>query len=110
MNVPAHEMQFHMYRLGKREHVAQLYGIGTRKLRKVYPISEIDQYNMGNLIIIGGILARKCYSCGTARELDRFHSKSTTSTGCGSNCIDCCTTKRRSDKLHAQYLAVRSKT
>lgn len=105
----AHEMQYHMYRLGNRSQVAQLYGISKETLRYVYPVSVIDKYRAGQLIEIGGLLARLCSACGTARELDRFHSKATTLSGCGNTCDSCRTTQRRSEKLHAQYLAVRSK-
>lgn len=106
----AHEMQYHMYRLGNRSQVAQLYGISKETLRAVYPVSEIDKYMSGQLINIGGLLVRKCIVCNTAREIDRFPSKATNLSGCGNTCHDCLTTQRRVSKLRAQYLAVRSKS
>lgn len=102
-----HEMQYHMYRLGNRAQLAQLYGISKETLRDVYPVSDIDKYMSGQLISIGGILARKCICCNTAREINKFHSKSTNLSGCGNTCLDCITINRRVSKLREQYLAVR---
>lgn len=109
MSKLAREFQFHVQRLGNRAHVAQLYGISKETLREVFPVSELEQYHAGQLISIGGFLVRKCIACNTARELDKFQSKASNLSGCGNTCHDCLTTQRRSSKLHAQYLAVRSK-
>lgn len=100
------EMQFHMYRLGNRAQVAQLYGISKDTLRYVYPVSDVDKYNNGQLIDINGLLARKCIGCNTARDITDFHSKSNNLSGCGNTCFRCL----RADRLHRQYLAVRSKS
>jgi hypothetical protein len=109
MNYPAHEVQFHMYRLGRRNRVAQLYVKNKDTFREFYPTTDIDKYMNGQIISIGGLLARMCVACGTAREIERFVSKATNSSGCGNTCDSCRTTQRRTEKLHAQYLTVRSK-
>lgn len=108
MSVLAHELQYHIQRLGNRAHVAQLYRISKDTLRDIHPITDIERFHAGQLISIGGLLVRKCVSCNTARELDQFQSKASNLSGCGNTCHSCLTTQRRASRLHAQYLVVRN--
>lgn len=103
MTFTVHEVQFHMYRLGSRQKVASLFGMGTDALRSISPRSDMERYMSGELISIGGILARKCIACETARPIDQFVSKAPNKSGCGNTCDSC----RRANSLHKMYLRVR---
>lgn len=109
MSSLTHELQYHVKRLGRRSLVAKLYGISKETLRDVCPRTDVERFNAGELIIVGQFLVRKCIACGTAREIEKFQSKSSNLSGCGNTCHDCLTTNRRATRLHAQYLAVRAK-
>lgn len=103
MTITAHEVQFHLQRLGRRDHVAQLLGVSKDTLRAISPRSELERYQAGELVTIGEHLARKCIGCETARPIDDFVSKSPNNSGCGNLCKQC----RRARSLHKMYLRVR---
>lgn len=99
MEHPVAQVQYHMYRLGVRSHVAMLYQRNKDTFREHYPTTEIDKYMNGQLITIGEHIVRKCIVCETARELERFVSKATNSSGCGNTCDVC-----RGRACRARYL------
>lgn len=88
-NVPNHELQFHMYRLGSRRRVASLYRVRKETLSSVFPITDVDRFMSGQMINIGGILAKRCNLCGTARELESYWSDDDRASGCGAWCKSC---------------------
>lgn len=103
MTISAHVVQFHMYRLGRREYVARLFGVNKESLREVFPRSEMERYMSGELISIGKHPVRKCVVCETARHIEDFVSKSSNKSGCGNTCSSC----RRAVSLHKMYIRVR---
>lgn len=86
---PSHEIRFHVMRLGNRKNVAQLYGCGYVTVYQALPLQDIDLYARGQMVSIGGILAKKCLKCGTARELERFWSAPSAASGCRETCDSC---------------------
>jgi hypothetical protein len=88
-NVTKAELQFHMYRLGSRCRVARLYQMRTSKLYAIFPVTDVDRFMSGQMVDIGGILAKRCSLCGTARELESFRSDNDRASGCGAWCKPC---------------------
>lgn len=87
------ELQFHMYRLGARRRVAALYGVRKDTLCERFPVTDVDRFMSGQMISIGGILAKRCNLCGTARELESYWTDDDRASGCGAWC-KLCRTKR----------------
>ena len=83
------ELQFHMYRLGARCRVARLYGVRLCTIRKALPVTDVDRFMSGQMINIGGILAKRCNLCGTARELESYWTDDDRASGCGAWCKSC---------------------
>lgn len=95
LNATKAELQFHMYRLGSRRRVARLYGIRKDTLCALFPVTDVDRFMSGQMVNIGGILAKRCNLCGTARELESFWSDNDRASGCGAWCKLCRLTRRR---------------
>lgn len=83
------ELQFHMYRLGSRRRVAALYGVRLNTMHTTFPVTDVDRFMSGQMISIGGILAKRCNLCGTARELESYWSDDDRASGCGAWCKSC---------------------
>jgi hypothetical protein len=83
------ELQFHMYRLGSRRHVALLYGVRRSTVAAALPVTDVDRFMSGRMISIGGILAKRCNLCGTARELESYWTDDDRASGCGAWCRGC---------------------
>jgi len=89
LSAPAHEIRFHVMRLGNRKAVAELYGCGYVSVYQALPLDDVDLYQRGQMVNIGGVLAKKCLACGTARELERFQSNPSAKSGCRETCDVC---------------------
>lgn len=100
LSAPAHEIRFHVMRLGTRKNVAQLYGCGYCAVYQALPIQEVDLYQRGQMVCIGGIMAKKCLSCGTARELEHFWANPSAKSGCRETC-QFCRIKQKTEELEA---------
>jgi len=87
--IPLAELQFHMYRLGSRRWLARLYGMRLCTLRTMFPVTDVDRFQAGQMINIGGILAKRCNLCGTARELEQYWADQDRASGCGAWCRSC---------------------
>lgn len=94
---PAHEIRFHVMRLGNRKNVAELFGCGYVTVYQALPLQDIDRLSQGQMVAIGGILAKKCLQCGTARELERFWANPSAASGCRETC-DVCRTRNKEEK------------
>jgi len=88
LSAPAHEIRFHVMRLGNRKNVASLYGVGYGSVYQALPVSDIDHYQQGQMVSIGGIMIKKCFKCGVARELESFWACNSKS-GCRESCEQC---------------------
>lgn len=97
LSAPPHEIRFHVMRLGSRQQVAKLYGCGYVSVYQALPLEEIDLYQRGQMINIGGVLCKKCLNCGTARELERFWANPSAKSGCRETC-DVCRLKMSQEK------------
>jgi hypothetical protein len=86
---PEAELRFHVLRLGSRKAAAQLYGVSYVRYYQNLPVTDLDLYLRGQMVMIGGILAKKCRSCETARELQRFLIHSQSRSGCRETCDVC---------------------
>lgn len=65
------------------------------------PVTDFDHYRRGQMMMIGGVLAKKCLKCETARELQYFMDHSQSRSGCRETCEFC--KIRRSEE---EYLAM----
>lgn len=83
------ELRFHWYRLGNREGLKKLFRVNGRVLSKILPEDDTDRYMRGQMVNIGGILAKKCLSCGTAREVEQFEIDNARASGCRETCQKC---------------------
>lgn len=83
------ELRFHWYRLGNRESLARLFRVGVNTLTRLLPEDDTDRYMRGQMVNIGGILAKKCLSCGTAREVEHFQVDNARASGCRATCQKC---------------------
>lgn len=83
------ELRFHWYRLGNREGLKKLFKVGTATLAKLMPEDHTDRYMRGQMVNISGILAKKCVSCGTAREAEQFYIDNARASGCRATCQKC---------------------
>lgn len=97
LSAPAHEIRFHVMRLGTRKNVAELYGCGYVTVYQALPTEDIDLYQRGQMVSIGGIMAKKCLACGTARELEKFWANPSAASGCRETC-DSCRMKARQNR------------
>ena len=88
------ELRFHMYRLGSRRRVGRLYGVRKDTICELLPVSDIDRFMTGQMVNIGGILAKRCARCGTARELEAYWTDDDRASGCGARCKLCRRLKR----------------
>lgn len=86
---PAHEIRFHVMRLGNRKRVAELYGVGYVTVYQALPLEQVDLYQRGQMVNIGGIMCKKCLICGTARELEHFWANPSAKSGCRETCYFC---------------------
>lgn len=66
---PASELRFHVHRLGTRRNVAKMLEVRETLIYEALPVVQFDHYRRGMMVMIGGILAKKCFTCGVAREL-----------------------------------------
>lgn len=82
------ELRFHFLRLGSRADVATLYGVGARLIFERLPLRDIDTLRKGEMVNIGGVLAKRCRVCHVTRQLEDFRAAVTRS-GCGSECKHC---------------------
>jgi hypothetical protein len=89
LSAPPSEIRFHVMRLGNRKAVAELYGVGHVTVYQALPVTDIDYYHRGQMVSIGGILAKKCFVCGVARELERFLANPAAKSGCRETCDEC---------------------
>lgn len=89
MNATQSELRFHVMRLGNRKRVAEMYGVGYVSVYQALPISDVDLYRRGKMVNIGGILAKKCIMCSTARELQHFWANPSAKSGCRETCYFC---------------------
>lgn len=85
---PEHELRFHITRLGSRVRVAQMLQVRALTIYRAAPVNATDCYQRGMMISIGGILAKKCPSCGVARELESYNASDNKS-GCQKSCSAC---------------------
>lgn len=83
------ELRFHWYRLGSREGPKKLFRVSGTMLSKILPEDDTDRYMRGQMVNIGGILAKKCLSCGTAREVEQFEIDNARASGCRETCQKC---------------------
>lgn len=86
--LPAPELRFHVNRLGTRRKVAIMLGVRETLIYESLPTIQFDHYRRGMAVNIGGIQAKKCLSCGVARELEHFWSSNNKS-GCRPVCSYC---------------------
>jgi hypothetical protein len=89
------ELQFHMYRLGSRRRVAALYGVRRSTVAAALPVTDVDRFMSGRMVSIGGILAKRCNLCGTARELESYWADGDRASGCGAWCKSCRTKRSK---------------
>lgn len=89
MIAPELELRFHVLRLGSRKDAAKLYGVSVVRYYQDLPTADIDLYRRGQMVMIGGILAKKCKVCETARELQKFGLHSQSLSGCRETCEQC---------------------
>lgn len=85
---PASELRFHVHRLGTRRNVAKMLEVRETLIYEALPVVQFDHYRRGMMVMIGGILAKKCFTCGVARELEHFQASNNKS-GCRPNCTYC---------------------
>lgn len=83
------ELRFNVMRLGSRRAAAKFYGVSLSRYYQELPITDIDLYRRGQMVSIGGILAKKCKVCETARELQHFMDHAQSRSGCRETCIFC---------------------
>lgn len=86
---PAHEIRFHVMRLGNRKRVAELYGVGYVTVYQALPLEQVDLYQRGQMVNIGGIMCKRCLKCQTARELEHFWANPSAKSGCRETCYFC---------------------
>lgn len=89
LTASAEELRFHVLRLGSRTRVARMYGVRALQIYNALPVVPFDHYRRGMMVSIGGIMAKKCLSCGTARELERFWANPSAKSGCRETCDVC---------------------
>ena len=83
------EMRFHWYRIGNRQGLAKLLGTSTDILTRAFPEDDTDRYMRGQMVNIGGILAKKCPYCGTARQVESFYIDNARASGVRAKCQVC---------------------
>lgn len=89
MIAPQSELRFHVLRLGSRKNAAKLYGVSEWSYYRDLPSDHVDYYRRGQMVMIGGVLAKKCKVCETARELQKFGLHSQSLSGCRETCEQC---------------------
>lgn len=94
------ELRFHVMRLGTRKNVSELYGCGYLSIYQALPIQDVDLYQRGQMVRIGNVLAKKCFTCGTARELEHFLANPSAKSGCRETC-QFCRIKQKTEELEA---------
>ena len=83
------ELQFHWMRLGNRPAVAKLFGFSKDRMATLLVETDQQRYMRGQMVNVGGILAKRCAVCMTARELDRYYIDEDRASGCRSMCDIC---------------------
>lgn len=89
MIAPQSELRFHVLRLGSRKAAAKLYGVSYARYYQDLPVTDLDHYRRGQMVMIGGVLAKKCKRCETARELQYFMDHAQSKSGCRETCQFC---------------------
>lgn len=89
LNATKAELQFHMYRLGSRVKVARLYGVRSDTIYKMLPLNDVMRSMSGQMVNIGGILAKRCSLCGVTRELEQYWVNDNKVSGCDGPCKAC---------------------
>lgn len=84
----AAELRYHTHRLGSRTRVARLYQVRETAIYAALPVVPFDHYRRGMMVSIGGIMVKKCFTCGVARELESYWASNSKS-GCRESCSHC---------------------
>lgn len=89
MTITTQALMYHIQRLGSRRDVALLFGVGKNRISKLLPMTDQERYSSGEMVNISGVLARKCNTCHTARELEHFQANPSNKSGCKHTCSYC---------------------
>lgn len=100
MIAPESELRFHVLRLGSRKLAAMLYGVSYVRYYQDLPTNDLDRLRRGQMVMIGGILAKKCLQCGTARELRYFWANPSAKSGCRETCEFCRIKNKEPQSIH----------
>lgn len=103
MIAPQSELRFHVLRLGSRKAAAKLFGVSMVRYYQDLPVTDFDHYRRGQMVMIGGVLAKKCLRCETARELQYFWVHSQSKSGCRETCEFCRVAE--SERLYREMIA-----
>jgi len=103
MIAPQSELRFHVLRLGSRKAAAKLYGVSEWSYYRDLPSDHVDHYRRGQMVMVGGVLAKKCLRCETARELQYFMDHSQSKSGCRETCEFCRVAE--SERLYREMIA-----
>jgi len=102
MIAPQSELRFHVLRLGSRKSAAKLYGVSMVSYYQDLPVTDFDHYRRGQMVMIGGVLVKKCKICETARELQYFMDHSQSRSGCRETCEFC--RVRQSEAMYTELI------
>ena len=85
----AAELEFHWMRLRDRVALSRLFRVSVAKITRALPVSDTQRFMRGQMVNVGGILAKRCAVCMTARELDRYYTDEDRASGCRAVCDIC---------------------
>jgi len=85
----AAEWRYEVHLRGSRDAVAKHWRIAQGSVYQALPVIAYDHYRRGMMVNIGGVLAKKCWKCGVARELEHFWGNSASKSGCREMCTFC---------------------
>lgn len=72
-----------------RRQVARVLQVRTKRVYEALQVNDRDRLHAGMAVLIGGVLAKRCFACGVTKELQRFPVRSERASGCESWCIAC---------------------
>lgn len=86
---PLASLRFHARRAGSVAILCEAIGISQTGYYKQVPRLDVDLLHLGEMVNIGGILAKRCSHCEVTKELAAYGELNSTKSGASPCCVEC---------------------
>lgn len=82
-------LRYSLNEMGDRMRLARALQVSYAILTRMLPVNDCERMRAGQMVSIGGILAKRCSRCLVTKKVEEFHNDRNVASGCSSHCIDC---------------------